>query len=74
MSVMAEGGSDPAGAEGPPDIERECETWDWARTAGVSAQDLRKAVQEALHRPAERRRRSRLVPEVAARGLLKGLR
>jgi hypothetical protein len=31
-----------------PEIERECETWDWARTAGVSAEELRQAVQEAL--------------------------
>jgi len=31
-----------------PDIERECETWDWARTAGVSAEELRQAVQEVL--------------------------
>ncbi len=30
------------------DIEQECETWDWARTAGVSAQDLRKVLQESL--------------------------
>lgn len=27
-----------------PDIERECEAWDWARTAGVSAEELREAV------------------------------
>ena len=31
-----------------PDIERECEAWDWARTAGVSAEELREAVQESL--------------------------
>lgn len=30
-----------------PDIERECEAWDWARTAGVSAEELRKAVRDA---------------------------
>ncbi len=30
------------------DIERECETWDWARTAGVSEADLRKALRESL--------------------------
>jgi hypothetical protein len=32
----------------PLEFEQECETWDWARTAGVSAQDLRKAVRDAL--------------------------
>jgi hypothetical protein len=30
------------------DVEQECETWDWARTAGLSAQDLREAVLESL--------------------------
>ncbi len=30
------------------DIERECETWDWARTAGVSEADLRKALRDSL--------------------------
>jgi len=30
------------------DLERECETWDWARAAGVSAQDLRAALLESL--------------------------
>ena len=29
-------------------LEKECETWDWARAAGVSAQDLRMAVLESL--------------------------
>ena len=29
----------------PAGIEQECETWDWARAAGVSAQELRKAMQ-----------------------------
>lgn len=40
------------------DIESECETWDWARTAGVSAADLRKALRESLElsgRSGERR-------------------
>ena len=32
----------------PIEFEQECETWDWARAAGVSAQDLRKAVRESL--------------------------
>jgi hypothetical protein len=47
-------------AEGtPPDIERECETWDWARTAGVSAEELREAVREAQDSPRPRRSRPR---------------
>lgn len=29
----------------PPDLEQECETWDWVRAAGVSAQELRMALQ-----------------------------
>jgi len=37
------------------DIERECETWDWARTAGVSAEELRKAVAQAQEPPSPRR-------------------
>lgn len=32
----------------PPDLERECERWEWARAAGVSAQELRRAVQESM--------------------------
>jgi hypothetical protein len=32
----------------PLEFEQECETWDWARTAGVSAQDLRKALRDSL--------------------------
>ena len=44
----------------PPDIEKECEAWDWARTAGVSAEELRKAVQEAEEPPKPRRNGSRL--------------
>lgn len=36
------------GESAPLDIEQECETWDWARTAGVSAADLRKAVRDSL--------------------------
>jgi hypothetical protein len=34
----------------PLEFEEECETWDWARAAGVSAQELRRAVREALAR------------------------
>ena len=29
-------------------LEQECETWDWTRAAGVSAQDLRTALEESL--------------------------
>ena len=29
----------------PAGLEQECETWDWARAAGISAEELRKAVQ-----------------------------
>jgi hypothetical protein len=48
-SAMAEMLGDPAGAEAAPaDLERECEAWEWARAAGVSAQDLRTAVKESL--------------------------
>ena len=32
----------------PLDFEHECATWDWARAAGVSAQDLHQAVRESL--------------------------
>ena len=31
------------------DIETECETWDWVRPAGVSAQQLRDAVRTLLN-------------------------
>lgn len=31
------------------DVERECETWDWVRPAGVSAQELREAVRSLLN-------------------------
>lgn len=30
------------------DIEQECETWDWARTAGVSAAELRDVLRQSL--------------------------
>lgn len=47
-SGMAEAKTNPAWSEGAvPEIERECETWDWARTAGVSAADLRKALSDS---------------------------
>ena len=55
-SVMAETRGNPAWNDGAPlDIERECETWDWARTAGVSAAELRQALLEASGRTGERR-------------------
>ena len=48
-SVTAETKGNPAWIDRTRlDIEQECETWDWARTAGVSAQDLRKVLQESL--------------------------
>jgi len=37
-----------AGRVDPFEFEQECETWDWARAAGVSAEDLRTAVRDAL--------------------------
>jgi hypothetical protein len=33
------------------DLEREAATWDWARTAGVSAEELRAALQAAANDP-----------------------
>lgn len=46
-SVMAERRSETRPTDNPPvNIEQECETWDWARAAGVSAQELRKALRE----------------------------
>ncbi|TAK84821.1 MAG: DUF3606 domain-containing protein [Betaproteobacteria bacterium] len=58
-SFKAETKRKPANGDGAPvDVERECETWDWARTAGVSEADLRKAVRESLEpkdRSGERR-------------------
>ena len=30
------------------DLDQEYEDWDWARTAGVSAEDMRKALQASL--------------------------
>lgn len=44
---MAQNRSFPARVD-PLDFERECETWDWARTAGVSAQDLQKTLRDWL--------------------------
>jgi hypothetical protein len=33
------------------DLDNELETWDWARAAGVSADDLRHALQASLVTP-----------------------
>ena len=33
------------------DLDAELETWDWARAAGVSAEDLRQALRAALPAP-----------------------
>jgi hypothetical protein len=55
-SVTAEIKGNPAWIERARlDIEQECETWDWARTAGLSAEELRQAVLEASGRSGERR-------------------
>lgn len=29
------------------ELEQECESWDWARTAGVTAEELREALKSA---------------------------
>lgn len=33
----------------PVEFEDECEIWDWVRAAGVSAQELRRALVELLN-------------------------
>jgi hypothetical protein len=37
-------------------IERACESWDWARTAGISADELRTALLEEQKPGAEKNR------------------
>ncbi|MBW8906889.1 MAG: hypothetical protein JF611_14725 [Betaproteobacteria bacterium] len=37
------------------DLESELETWDWARAAGVSADELREVLQALLPEPALRK-------------------
>ncbi len=37
------------------DLDNELETWDWARAAGVSADDLRQALRASLSSPELRR-------------------
>jgi hypothetical protein len=34
-----------------PELDHELETWDWARAAGVSADDLRQALRASLSGP-----------------------
>ncbi len=48
-SAAAETRGNPAWADAAElDLEKECEAWDWARAAGVSAADLRRAVRASL--------------------------
>jgi hypothetical protein len=48
-SAMTKTENNPACAESSaPDIEQECEIWDWARAAGASAEELRKALLDSL--------------------------
>jgi hypothetical protein len=47
-TVMVETRIKPAAERTERDIEQECQAWDWARAAGVSAQELRQAVRESL--------------------------
>lgn len=37
-----------AGRVDPLEFEEECEAWDWVRAAGISAQELRRAVRDSL--------------------------
>lgn len=48
---MSEANAQPA-AQNPEsfDLEKEVEAWNWARAAGVSAQELHKALRESLGR------------------------
>jgi hypothetical protein len=48
---MSEANAKPATADGESfDLEKEVEAWNWARAAGVSAQELHKALRESLGR------------------------
>ena len=38
-----------------PDLDAELETWDWTRAAGVSAEDLRDALQASMIGPVLRK-------------------
>jgi hypothetical protein len=48
---MSEANAKPAAPEHESfDLEKEVEAWNWARAAGVSAQELHKALRESLRR------------------------
>ena len=47
VTVVVETAGD-SQAELARDLEQECQTWDWARTAGVSAQELRQALRDSF--------------------------
>ena len=48
---MSEANAKPAVPEHQSfDLEKEIEAWNWARAAGVSAQELHKALRESLGR------------------------
>jgi uncharacterized protein DUF3606 len=48
---MSEANSKPAAPDLESiDLEKEIESWNWARAAGVSAQELHKALRESLGR------------------------
>ena len=40
-----------AAEDADPELDRELETWDWARAAGVSADELRLALKASLVTP-----------------------
>ena len=51
---------DRADTDNAPELDRECETWDWARAAGVSAEELRAALSPTNRRIlADRRQAAR---------------
>ena len=46
---MSEANAKPATADGESfDLEKEVEAWNWARAAGVSAQELHKALRDMI--------------------------
>ena len=48
---MSEANAKPAAQDRESfDLEKEVEAWNWARAAGVSAQELHKALRESLRR------------------------
>jgi hypothetical protein len=49
MSLIMNEETNEQARENGADVERECETWDWVRPAGVSAQELREAVRSLLN-------------------------